>query len=125
MLKQSVKNLETKISNILEKVAPMKIKNMVHRGKPTWIFKELDNHIKERHITRRKANRKKSMTDALEARRVRNIAAEKKKTAKREYLRKKMENLTKNSPYSWSSVNEYLGWKKPMIPTKLVNMVKC
>ena len=120
MLEQRVKNLETKIRNLLEKVAPMKIKNLVYRGKPRWISKEIDTHIKERHRTRSKANKTKLMADELEARRVRNIAAKKIKNAKTEYLRKKMENLTKNSPDAWSSVNEYLGWKKPMTPTKLV-----
>ena len=120
MLEQRVKNLETKIRSVLDKVAPMKIKNMVYRGKPRWISKEIDNHIRERHRTRRKANRTKSMADEQEARRIRNIAAKKIKTAKLEYLKKKMENLTKNSPDAWSSVNEYLGWKQPMTPTKLV-----
>ena len=120
ILEQRVQNLENKIRDVLEKVAPMKVKNLVHCGKPRWISKEIYSHIKERHRTRKKANKSKTMIDELEARRVRNLVAKEIKTAKKEYLKKKVENLTKNSPDAWSAVNEYLGWKKPMTPTKLV-----
>ena len=37
-----------------------------------------------------------------------------------EYLRKKLENLDRNSADSWAAVSEYLGWKKPFAPTQLV-----
>ena len=60
------------------------------------------------------------MIDEMKSRRVRNQASKEIKTAKREFLKKKMENLTKNSPDAWSAVNKFLGWKKPMTPAKLV-----
>ena len=120
VLEERVKNLEIKIRDILEKVAPMKVKNMVYGGKPRWISKSIDSFIKERYKTRKKANKTKSMINEIEARRVRNQAAKEIKTAKREFLKKNMETLTKNSPDAWSAVNEFLGWKKPMTPTKLV-----
>ena len=120
MLQQRVNNLENKIRNILEKVAPMKTKNLVYRGKPRWISTDIDARLKERHRARIRANKTKSMVDELEARSIRNIAAKEIKTARKDYLKKKMENLSKNSPDAWSAVNEYLGWKKPMTPTKLV-----
>ena len=112
MLEQRVNNLENKIRNILERVAPMKVKNLDYRGKPRWISKEIDIRIKERNRSRKVANRTKSMVDELKARTVRNLAAKEIKTAKKDFLKKKMENLTKNSSDSWSAVNEYLGWKK-------------
>ena len=49
------------------------------------------------------------MEDKLESRRIRNLAAKEIKGAKTEYLRKKLENLDKNSANAWAAVDEYLG----------------
>ena len=51
---------------------------------------------------------------------MRNEFAKEMKRAKLEYLRKKLENLDKNSPDSWAAVGEYLGWRKPVSPTMLI-----
>ena len=60
------------------------------------------------------------MEDELESRQVRNNAAKEIKNAKTNYLRTKLKNLSKNSSTAWDAVNDYLGWKKPTAPTKLV-----
>ena len=51
---------------------------------------------------------------------MRNESAKEMKSAKLEYLRKKLKNLDKNSPDSWAAVGEYLGWRKPVSPTMLI-----
>ena len=35
-------------------------------------------------------------------------------------MKKKLENLCKNSPYTWAAVGDYLEWRKPSNPTMLV-----
>ena len=53
MLDERVATLETKISNILEKVAPMEVKKLAYREKPRWITKELESMMKKRKQTDR------------------------------------------------------------------------
>mgnify|MGYP006908606527 CR=1 FL=1 len=113
-------DLERKIITILEKVAPMEIKKIEHKRKPRWITKELDVLIKERKLVDWKARSSRNMEDELESRRVRNKAAKEIKNAKTEYLKVKLKNLSKNSSKAWDAVNTYLGWKKPMSPTQLI-----
>ena len=120
MLEARVTTLETKILSILERVAPMKIKILEHRGKPKWISHELETKMKERKEASRKARKTKLIEDELEFRRIRNQTAKEIKGAKTEYLRKKLDNLDKNREDAWSAVDEYLGWKKPLAPTNLV-----
>ena len=113
ILKQRVLALETKILSVLERVAPMKVKMLEKRAKPRWISQELEERMKDRKKASRKASEQ-------ESRRIRNIAAKEIRGAKKEYLRKKLENLSKNSSDAWSAVDKYLGWKKPLAPTKLL-----
>ena len=120
VLQERVANLEMKITNILEKVAPMEVKKMEYRGKPRWITEELSSLIKKRKLTDLKARKSKTMEDELESRRVRNKVAKEIKNAKMEYLKVKLKNLSSNSSKAWDAVNTYLGWKKPMSPTQLV-----
>ena len=120
MLEERVLALETKILSILERVAPMKVKTMEYRGKPKWISRELEAQMKERKQASKKARSTGQLEDELKLRRVRNLAAKEIKGAKTEYLRKKLKNLDSNSADSWAAVSEYLGWKKPLAPTQLV-----
>ena len=120
VLDDRVRVLERKITNILEKVAPMEIKKVANKGKPRWITKELEILMKERKLTDRKARSTKNFEDELESRRVRNIAAKEIKHAKTEYLKVKLKNLSSNSTKAWDAVNTYLGWRKPMSPTQLI-----
>ena len=98
----------------------MEIKKIEHKRKPRWITKELDVLIKERKLVDWKARSSRNMEDELESRRVRNKAAKEIKNAKTEYLKVKLKNLSKNSSKAWDAVNTYLGWKKPMSPTQLI-----
>ena len=120
ILEKRVAALETKILSILERVAPMKVKMMEYRGKPKWISRGLEARMRERKQASKKARSTRKMEDELELRRVRNLAAKEIKEAKTEYLRKKLENLSSNSTDSWAAVSEYLGWKKPLAPTQLI-----
>ena len=120
MLEKRVAALETKILSILERVAPMKVKMMEYRGKPKWISRGLEARMRERKQASKKARSTRKMEDKVELRRVRNLAAKEIKEAKTEYLRKKLENLSSNSADSWAAVSEYLGWKKPLAPTQLI-----
>ena len=120
MLEARVERLEEMINAILEKVAPMKTKTLKARIKPRWITVEMQNRRKENVRLRKKASRTKNFEDELAARQARNECAREMKKAKLEYLRKKLENLDKNSPDSWAAVGEYLGWTKPVSPTMLV-----
>ena len=56
----------------------------------------------------------------MEARKVRNKVAKEIKVADLNIMKKKLENLSKNSADSWAAVGEYLGWRKPSNPTMLV-----
>ena len=120
MLEKRVKRLEEKINNILEQVAPMKTKKMKYRGRPKWMTPLLVERMKERVQSRKKANRSKKEDDEKDARRLRNEVAKEVRGAEREFMKTKLENLSKNSPDSWAAVGEFLGWRKPMSPTMLV-----
>ena len=56
----------------------------------------------------------------LQARKIRNEVGKEIKNAEKDYMKKKLENLSKNSSDSWAAVGEYLGWRKPSNPTMLV-----
>ena len=60
------------------------------------------------------------MEDEMESRQVRNKAAKAIKNAKSEFLKVKLKNLSSNYSGAWDAVNTYLGWKKPMCPTQLI-----
>ena len=120
MLEDRVKVLSEKIRNILETVAPMRKKKLVNRGKPRWLVEELEEKMKERARSRRKAKTSKLMEDELEARKVRNDVTKLVRKAKQDHLKKSLENLEKNSPDAWAAVGEHLGWRKPMAPTMLI-----
>ena len=51
---------------------------------------------------------------------MRNESAKEIKNARLQYLKKKLENLDKNSPDLWAAIGEYLGWRKPVSPTMLI-----
>ena len=120
MLKNRVEQLEEKINRILEEVAPMRIKTMKFRGRPKWLSPGLVERMKERQRSRKKASRTKSIEDERVARQIRNEVSKEVKNAEKEYMRRKLENLTTNSSDSWAAVGEFLGWRKPVNPTMLV-----
>ena len=120
MLDSRVKILSEKIRNILESVAPMRKKRLENRGKPKWLPGQLEQKMKSRAKLRKKAKTTKNLEDEITARRVRNEATREVKSAKREHLKKNLENLERNSPDSWAAVGEHLGWRKPLAPTMLV-----
>ena len=66
-LENRVADLERKITNILENVAPMEVKKMEYRGKPRWITEELEVLMKERKLTDRKARKSRNMEDELKS----------------------------------------------------------
>ena len=51
---------------------------------------------------------------------IRNQVSKEIKTAEKNYMKKKLENLGKNSSDSWAAVEEYIGWRKPSNTTMLV-----
>ena len=120
MLDSRVSILTEKIRHILESVAPMRKKKLEQRGKPKWLTQQLELKMRSRAKLRKKAKSTKKMEDEMTARRVRNEVTREVKNAKREHLRKNLENLDKNSPDSWAAVGEHLGWRKPLAPTMLV-----
>ena len=120
MLENRVRILSEKIRRILESVAPMKKKKLEHRGKPKWLTEKLEQNMQNRARLRKKAKSTKEIADEITSRRVRNEVTREVKGAKREHLRKNLENLDKNSPDSWAAVGEHLGWRKPSAPTMLV-----
>ena len=120
MLEERVETLEMKIKEIIDKVAPMKVKKLALREKPRWITKELESLMKERKQSDRKARQTRQIEDELQSRKIRNHTAKEIKAAKVNYLKTKLKNLSKNSSTAWDAVNDYLGWKMPTAPTKLV-----
>ena len=120
MLESRVRILSEKIRHVLESVAPMQKKKLEHQGKPKWLTLQLEQKMRTRAKLRKKAKATKQMEDEMTARRVRNEVTREVKMAKREHLRKNLENLDRNSPDSWAAVGEHLGWRKPLAPTMLV-----
>ena len=120
MLNNRVKSLEDKINTVLEYVAPIKIKKAKYRGRPKWVTPDLVLRMKERVLSRQKAKLSKRIEDEMQARRIRNEVAKEIKSAEKEFMKKKLENLSKNSSDSWAAVGEFLGWRKPSNPTMLV-----
>ena len=120
MLENRVRVLSEKIRNILETVAPMRKRKLEHKGKPKWLTEQLEQKMKARAKLRKKAKATAQMEDEMTARRVRNEVTREVKGAKREHLRKNLENLDRNSRDSWAAVGEHLGWRKPSAPTMLV-----
>ena len=120
MLNSRVQCLEDKINTILEYVAPMKIKKAKYRGRPKWVTPNLVLRMKERVLSRQKANVSKSKDDEMKARQIRNEVAKEIKSAEKDFMKKKLQNLSKNSSDSWAAVGEFLGWRKPSNPSMLV-----
>ena len=120
MLNTRVQCLEDKINRVLQQVAPMIVKKAKYRGRPKWVTQDLLSKIKERAQSRQKANKSKSEEDEKQARKIRNQVAKEVKNAEKAYLKKKLENLSRNSSDSWAAVGDYLGWRKPSNPTMLV-----
>ena len=120
VLENRVTELEEKMIKIIEMVAPMKVKKMKNKGKPRWMTQELTEKVKDRVKWRKVANRTKREEDETVARKKRNETGKAIKKARQEHLRKRLENLDRNSTDSWAAVGEFLGWRKPMTPTMLV-----
>ena len=120
MLNARVETLEDKINCMLEKVAPMRVKKSKTRGRPRWMTPALQARMKERLKVRNKAKRTKTVEDEKEARRIRNQVSKEVKSAERDYMKVKLDNLSTSSGDSWSAVGEFLGWRKPVHPTMLV-----
>lgn len=100
MLDRRVQQLEDKIINVLEKVAPMVVKKTKYKGRPRWLTPRLLERMKERENSRKKAIRSKTMVDEMEARRMRNEVSKEVKGAEKDYMRQKLWNLSNNSPDS-------------------------
>ena len=80
----------------------------------------LELRMKERVLSRQKAQVSKNQEDEQKARKIRNEVAKEVKTAEKQFMKKKLENLSNNSSDSWAAVGEFLGWRKPSSPTMLV-----
>ena len=93
VLEKRVTILEDKMLGIIEKVAPMMIKKMKHKGKPKWLTEDITEKVKERLKWRQIANLSKREEDEIIARTKRNEAAKAIKMAKQEHFKKKLENL--------------------------------
>ena len=98
----------------------MKIKRRKTRGRPQWMTPALQLRMKERMKARNKSKRTKTLEDEIESRRIRNQVSKEVKTAEKDFMKKKLENLSKSSGDSWSAVEQFLGWRKPLSPTMLV-----
>ena len=117
VLEIRVAELEEKIIEVVEKVAPMMVKKIKKGGRPRWMTEELTKKVKERVKWRKVANKSRRVEDELIARKKRNETAKALKKVRHEHFRTKLENLEKNSPDSWAAVGEFLGWRKPVTPT--------
>ena len=105
---------------IIEKVTPMIVKKMKLRGRPRWMTEDLAEKVRERVKWRNIANKSKREDDEMMARKKKNKAGKAIKSARNYHLKKKLENLDRNSTDSWAAVGEFLGWRKPTTPTMLV-----
>ena len=120
LLENRVQQLGEKIIRVLESVAPMTIKKLNSRGKPKWMTKALEARIKERSRARQKASWTKLQEDEHNARRIRNEVSKEVKEAEKNYMKRKLEDLSRNSSDAWVAVGEFLGWRNPVNPTMLV-----
>ena len=120
LLENRVKQLEEMITYVLESVAPMTIKRLKKGGKPKWMTTILEARIKERRMARQKASWSKLEVDEQKARKIRNEVAKEVKGAEKQSMKRKLEDLSKNSSDAWIAVGEFLGWRKPVNPTMLV-----
>ena len=98
----------------------MREKKRNTRGRPQWMTPVLLSRMKERLKARNKAKRTKTLDDEKEARHIRNQVYKEVKNAETDFMRKKLENLSKSSGDSWYAIGEFLGWRKPVNPTLLV-----
>ena len=94
LLDNRVKQLEEKITNILDSVAPMKLKKLKYRGKPNWMTQNLSDRLKERSRARKKASWSK-LKDEQEARKIQKEVSKEVKNAEKEYMKRKLEDLSK------------------------------
>ena len=70
MLNSRVQCLEDKINSVLEQVAPMIVKKAKYRGRPKWVTPNLLLRMKERVLSRQKANNSQSKEDEIQARKI-------------------------------------------------------
>ena len=120
LLEGRVKQLEEKITHILDSVAPMRVKKLKKEGKPKWMTRDLEARIKERGMARQKASWSKLEVDEQKARKVGKEVSKEVKQAETQFMKRKLEDLGKNSSDALVAVGEFLGWRKPVNPTMLV-----
>ena len=56
----------------------------------------------------------------MKARQIKKEVAKEIKSAEKDFIRKKLGNLSNNSLDSWAAVGEFLGWRKLLNPSMLV-----
>ena len=120
-LEDRVKNLETKINDILEKHAPMKVVKE-DETKALWLTTELKSRIKARNILRDKLDKRGGTNEDWSGwKRFRNKLNKDLKNARLDYLKKGLSNNMENSKTMWDGVKRYLHWDRKGGPDTLVD----
>ena len=98
LMEKRVAELEEKMIQVIEKVAPMMVKKTKHKGRPSWMTEHISEKVKERVKWRKIANKTKNEEDEMTAKRKRNEAGKDIKWARKEHLKKNWRTLTRTHP---------------------------
>ena len=122
-LDSSVENLENKVREVMEKVAPIKIINNDPDYMGEWMDEELKKRKEERNKTKLKLitrGRKATAKEWSDWKKLRNKVNADIEKAKKVALRKKADNDLEHSGNMHNAVKDLLGWRNGGAPEMLI-----
>ena len=117
-LEEAVINLEGKIKQVMEKVAPMKTLEK-KRKRSRWLSQELKNRIESVKRTRMSYMKTGCVEKREEWKAEKRQVGREVRQAKKLYTRKGIEDKNKCSKTLWQGVKDHLGWESTGAPTML------
>ena len=116
---RAVTLLSTKITNILDIMAPVRV-IQVRTNYAPWISEKTKARIKERNLAQGKAAETKTEEDWNDYKTLRNAINNTNKEEKKNWIEVKFNAFSNNIITVWKNVKNWLGWSSGGSPTKLV-----
>ena len=118
-VEEAVKIMTSKISSILDIMAPIKSIHVRTKYAP-WMSESTKQKLKERNKAQKVAVETKDANDWARYKAIRNSVNTILRNEKRKWQQKKLEDLGNDSSSVWKNVKNWLGWTKGGPPTKLI-----
>ena len=115
----AVNLVSTKLNNILDEMAPVKVIQVRSHYAP-WMSEKTKQKIKERYIAQKRASETQNNEEWENYRKLRNSINDDIRKEKKEWKEEKLRSYGADTGTVWKNIKTWLGWSSGGPPSKLI-----